>query len=304
MLGAADCTALTRSLLLHDPPPGPLRFGAQRPRVSCPAMTTGFSLYGWLLDLGRGVLQWFRGGWMMLFIGAQLAVLALSPSSYRRESRGAVLRHVYAAAGPGLPGFTTLMALFNVVVIRIVVVTAFSYGLTQYALDAVVRVLVLELIPLAAALFVAVEYTIPSGSELFKLQRDGGFDALRARGVDPLSHEVLPRVLGGVAAVLLLAALSCVISLVLAYIGVHGFTLAGMGSYNRSVGHIFNPVVSLIFGLKTLSFALAVALLPVVNALRPRLRRTARTSVELQGLVQMFVLMLVIEIASLVGNYY
>ena len=33
-------------------------------------------------------------------------------------------------------------------------------------------------------------------------------------------------------------------------------------------------------------------------------RKRARTSVELQGLVQMLVLMLVIEIASLVGNYY
>ena len=50
--------------------------------------------------------------------------------------------------------------------------------------------------------------------------------------------------------------------------------------------------------------ALAVALLPVANALRDIPRRASRTSVELQGLVQMFVLMLVIEIASLIGNYY
>jgi phospholipid/cholesterol/gamma-HCH transport system permease protein len=85
---------------------------------------------------------------------------------------------------------------------------------------------------------------------------------------------------------------------------VHGFTLAGMASYNHAVGNIFNPVVSMIFSMKTLLFALAVALLPVANALRELPRRGSRTSVELQGLVQMFVLMLVIEIASLVGNYY
>ena len=267
-------------------------------------MTIGLSLYGWLLGLGRGVLRWLFGWWTVLFIGAQVAVLAFSPSSYGPESRGAVLRHVYYAAGPALPGFTTLMALFNVVVIRIVVVTAFAYGLTQYALDAVVRVLILELIPLVAALYVAVEYANPGGSELYKLRRDGALDALRARGVDPLRHEVLPRVLAGTFAVLLLALLSCLISLVLAYIAVHGFTLAGLASYNHAVGNIFNPVVSMIFGLKTLLFALSVALLPVANALRDIPRRPSRTSVELQGLVQMFVLMLAIEIASLVGNYY
>ena len=165
-------------------------------------MTSGYSLYRWLIDLGRGFLRWLAGWWSIFFVGAKLMVLAFSPSSYRSESRGPVLRHMYFAAGPGLPGFTTLMALFNVVVIRIVVVTAFSYGLTQYALDAVVRVLVLELIPLVAALFVAVEYTIPGGSDLYKRRRSGEFEALRARGIDPLSHEVLPRVLAGVFAVL------------------------------------------------------------------------------------------------------
>lgn len=267
-------------------------------------MTYGLLILSWMLDLGRGVLRWLSGWWSVLFVSAQLMVLAFSPSSYRRESRGLVLQHMYYAAGPGLPGFTVLMALFNVVVIRIVVVTAFAYGLTQYALDAVVRVLVLELIPLVAALFVAVEYTIPSGSDLYKLRRSGGFEAMRARGVDPLSHEVLPRVLAGIFAVILLAVVSCSISLVLTYIAVHGFTMAGMQSYNHAVGQIFNPVVSLIFSMKTVLFAITVALLPVGNALRDIPRRASRTSVELQGLVQLFVLMLVIEIASLVGNYY
>lgn len=267
-------------------------------------MISGFSLYGWLLDLGRGLLRWFIGWWSVLFVGAKLMVLAFSPSSYRRDSRSVVLREMYYAAGPGLPGFTILMALFNVVVIRILVVTAFSYGLTQYALDAVVRVLVLELVPLAAALYVAVEYTIPGGSELYKRRRAGHFDALRAKGFDPLNQEVLPRVLAGIFAVLLLAVISCSISLVLAYVAVHGFTVAGLASYNHAVGQIFNPVVSLIFSMKTLLFAISVSLLPVGNALRDLPRRASRTSVELQGLVQMFILMLVIEIASLIGNYY
>lgn len=259
---------------------------------------------GWPLGLWRALVRVALGSWHAVFMGAQLVVLALSPSSYRQGSGAIVLRHLYQAAGPGLPGFTALMGLFNVVVIRIVVVTAFAYGLSSFALDAVVRVLVLEVIPLVAALYVAVEYSIPQGSELFKLRRSGAFERLQAAGRDPLGCEVLPRALAGMFAVLLMAAVSCALSLVLAYIAVHGFNLAGVPSYNHAVGHIFNPVVSLIFALKTLLFALAVGLLPVASALRERPRRASRTSVELQGLVQLFVIMLGIEIVSLVGNYY
>ena len=52
-------------------------------------MTTGYSLYGWLTGLGRGLLRWLMGWWTVLFTGAQVAVLAFSPSSYGPEARGA-----------------------------------------------------------------------------------------------------------------------------------------------------------------------------------------------------------------------
>jgi len=75
-----------------------------------------------------------------------------------------------------------------------VVVTALSYGLTAYALEMVIRVLVLELIPLTAALFVAMRCTIPNGARLAQLRQSGHLDALRRRGVDPVRMELLPRV--------------------------------------------------------------------------------------------------------------
>lgn len=252
----------------------------------------------------RPALQWLAGWWQVIHLGAVMGVLALSASGRRQAWGSGLAGQVYRASGPMLAGFTIATAVLSLVVIRIAIVTAQSYGLSQYALEMVVRVLVLELIPLAAALYVAVEYSIAGGSQLYKLRRDGGLQRLRAAGHDPLTHEVLPRVLGAVFAVLLLAALSCVISLVLTYVAVHGFTTAGVASFNRAVGHIFNPAVTLIFVLKTFLFAVAVALLPMANALRDIAHRPSRTSVELQGLVQMLELMLVIEIASLVGNYY
>ena len=60
----------------------------------------------------------------------------------------------------------------------------------------------------------------------------------------------------------------------------------------------------MIFGLKILFLALAVALVPMAAALdeAPRVRRS--TSAEVQGLVRMFLVILLIEAASLVGNYY
>jgi hypothetical protein len=156
----------------------------------------------------RAARSWLGGWWQIVHLGAVMGVLALSPASHRQLGRQGLVAHLYLASGPMLPGFTVVTALISLVVIRIVTVTALSYGLTQYALEMVVRVLVLELIPLAAALFAALRTTLPMAAELAALRSRGHFEALLAQGRDPLVDEVLPRVLAGMFSVLLLAAVS------------------------------------------------------------------------------------------------
>ena len=79
---------------------------------------------------------------------ALLVSLMLSPSSYRQAPRTVMARHLYRGTAPMLPWFTLLVAMVSLVLIHIVVATAAAYGLSRYALEMVIRVLVLELIPL------------------------------------------------------------------------------------------------------------------------------------------------------------
>ncbi|MES3013507.1 MAG: ABC transporter permease [Pseudomonadota bacterium] len=273
-------------------------------------MTTLRNLHEAVGDLGRsGVrssIAWSVSWWQVLHAGALVLVLALSPSTWAPSVRAALAKHVWLGTAPLLPWFALLAALVSVVIIRIVVVTAVSYGLTQYALEMVVRVLVLELIPLTAALFVALRATVPAGAQLSALHASGALHAQEEAGADPLRHELLPRVVAGMFAVLLLAAVSCGIAMTLAYFAVYGASLGGFAGYTRTLGQIFNPGVSMILALKTLFFALAVALIPVAAFLRgpqSAVAPGARASPELDSLVRLFAAILLIEIVSLMGNY-
>lgn len=264
-------------------------------------------MYLWRSRLARingAALRWLQEWWQLVYLGAVILLLTLSPSSYRRENRLVVARHLYANTAPLLFGFTVLCALISLVLTRIVSTTALSYGLSQYALQVVIRVLVLELIPLTAALFVALRCTIPDGDALAALQAKGHLDALRRQGIDPLHREVLPRVVAGIFSTVTLAILSCVVALVVAYLAVFGFGLAGLDGYTRLFGQVFNPSVTLIFVMKTLLFSLAVSLIPMASGLYGAPVSSTRTSAEMRGLVRMFFVILLIEVLSLVGNYY
>jgi phospholipid/cholesterol/gamma-HCH transport system permease protein len=251
-------------------------------------------------------VRWLVSWWEVILFGSALLVLALSPSSYRSpRMRAALARHTWLDTAPILLGFSMLVALLSVVLTRIVVVTARSYGLSQYALEMVIRVLVLELIPLTAALFVALRCTIPNGAALAEMRRSGRFAAMRRAGDDPLVLEVLPRILAGAFSAITLAALSCFVAAVLAYLAVYQLTPAGLPAYTRMFGHVFNPSVSLIFAIKTVFFALSVAVIPMASgAYEDFAAPSSRESAALQGLVRMFAVLLMLEAVSLVGNYY
>lgn len=256
---------------------------------------------------GAGRLPGHAGGpltrwWRMLHFSAQMVVLAASPGSWRGGQWPLVARQIVRACMPNLWWFGLLAALVALVITRIVVVTAISYGLSRYALEMVIRVLVLELIPLAAAFFVAIRYALPAGAEIHRLRRQGHFDALARQGLDPARHELVPRVLGGVLSVALLAGTAGCLALVLAYLVVHGFSPWGLAGYVRTVGQVLTPAVALVFAAKTLCFAFAVAVIPPASAMADAPRR-ALAGPELQGLFRMLSVMVLVELGSLMVNY-
>jgi phospholipid/cholesterol/gamma-HCH transport system permease protein len=258
-----------------------------------------------LVRWGRQARAAWLGWWNVILIGAQIMVLAASPSSYRQgRQRTAVLTHLVRATLPQINSFLVLSALVSLVLIRIVVATAMSYGLSQYALEVLVRTLVLELIPLYAAMFVALRYALPGAQELRRHLAD------RLRMGELVDHqqllrtELLPRALGASLSVMLLAGLSGVIALLLTYLNVYGLSHWGLPEYTRGVGSVFTPAVSLIFVLKTLFFSLAVAIVPfAASAQRDSQGRFGRRS-DISEFARLLSVILIIEVISLVGNYY
>jgi phospholipid/cholesterol/gamma-HCH transport system permease protein len=253
---------------------------------------------------GLAFVHYLRSWWYMFHLGAVAIVTALSPSTYNRANRLTTARCIHASTWQVLPWFTLLTALVSLVIIRIVLVTARSYGLSGYALEMMVRVLVLELLPLSAAMFAA-------------LRAGMAFDAnamgLAAAGVAPsvateeslrrLRRDLVPQVIANAFSVLSLAMVSSVIVLVLAYLNVYGLSPWGMSDYTRTVGRVFDPTVTLGFVFKTVLFGLAVAVIPSAAMLDMlRRRRRHRSNVQPGALRLLFVLLL-IEASSLAVKY-
>lgn len=251
------------------------------------------------LAWGRALKARAASGWYLIHFAAIVLVMALSPSTYSRTYRATTAKDIYTSTWQVLPWFTAVASLFSLVLIRIVVVTAWSYGLSQYALQMVVRVLVLELIPLSAALFVALHSGLVFTGQPSAASPSSTRGTVPQLGMARLRQEVVPHVLAETFSVITLAMVSSVIALVLAYLTVYGFSLWGVPGYTRTVSHVFDIPVTLGFALKTLLFSWAVGIVPVAS----RLEAAHPSDAVQPGAVRLFLVLLLIEATSLVVKY-
>ena len=248
--------------------------------------------------LGRQAKSW----WHLLQFGAIALVVALTPSTYDPANRRTMARQVTASTWPVLPWFTALSALLSLVLIRVVLVTAQSYGLSQYALEMVVRVLVLELIPLSAALFVTLRAGMVFNPSRLADNPKDPVAALVRLNFARLRGEWVPEMLACSFSVLALATLSSMVALVQAYLTVYGLSPWGFPGYTRTVGHVFDLTVTLGFLLKTWLFSLAVAVVPMAASLEEPRKPDALEIVQ-PGAARLFLVLLLIEAASLAVKY-
>lgn len=232
--------------------------------------------------------------WQFVLFAAALLVAALSPATYGRAVRQAVAQSVCFAAGQALPGYALFSILFGAATTHIVAVSAASYGLSHLALEAVVRVFVVELIPLAAALFVAMRSGIAVLDRLAALRAQGAaFEA-----GDLFVRCVLPGFIGNLFAAMLLTLASSVLVLCVAYLVIHGLSPWGIAGFTRLVGQVFDPVTAPGFLLKTALFGMAVGVAPATVALDTP-RRAAAGS-DMRVMARLFLLLALIEGAGLV----
>jgi phospholipid/cholesterol/gamma-HCH transport system permease protein len=266
-------------------------------------MSTDSALHNLFSRRGAAALAWLGSWSRLLHFSAQTLIGALTPATYNSATRAVALKQIYFTAWQILPGFTLFATLLAYVLIEIVVTTAADFGLSLFAMEMSLRLLVLEILPLTTVLFVALRSGAAITTEVALMHINNELHALEDVGVDPMRFEFIPRVVGGTISVLSLAAVSSTLTLGLAYFIVYGPHPWGFEDFRHVVGEVFNLSASLALVVKLVLFGLAVTLIPIHAGLdTPRKLYFAPIAV-FRGMVRLFFVVMFIEVAALALIY-
>jgi phospholipid/cholesterol/gamma-HCH transport system permease protein len=248
-------------------------------------------------------MTWFTAWGRAALFAFAAAAAALSPSAYTPRTRALAMRQIYFNAWHVLPGFTLFIALLSLVVIQITISLALGYGLGQFALELVLRAVVLELIPLLTAMYVALRSGAATVTEVAMLRASGELDELHDANMDRYEREFVPRIAAAAISVFALTIVSCSVVMVIAYLVLYGNSPWGFAEYTRTVALVFGPLALAGFMFKCFVFGAVVAVIPIAAGLDATREPETAPLAVMGGMVRLFVALALIELASLAVKY-
>lgn len=248
-------------------------------------------------------LAWFRAWGRAALFGAAAAAAALSLSAYTPRTRALAMRQIYFNAWHILPGFTVFAALLGLVVCQITISLARDYGLAQFALELVFRAVVLELVPLLTAFYVALRSGAAIVTEVAMMRVSGELDALFDAHIDPYEREFVPRIAAAAVSVFALTIVSCTVVMLVAYLVTYGANISGFAEYSRTAARVFGPGPLAGLAVKCLAFGVSVAVIPIAAGLDATRDPESAPAAVMGGMVRLFVTLALIQLLSLGVKY-
>jgi phospholipid/cholesterol/gamma-HCH transport system permease protein len=255
------------------------------------------------MSASAAAVGWFRAWLHAALFGFACAAAALSPSSYTPQTRAIALRQIYFTAWQVLPGYLLFAGVLTIIVVRITVGATFDFGLSGYAVELVLRAMVLELLPLLTALFVALRSGSAIGTEIALMRISGELDPEHAADAGPMQREFVPRVIASGIAVASLTVLGCTAAVAVAYTAIYGFSPWGLEEYLQVVAHVFSLPALAGFLLKCTLFGFVVAVVPIAAGVTATRDAKSAPLAVMGGMVRLFFSLGIIEIAALAAAY-
>ena len=251
----------------------------------------------------RATSAWFRAWGRAALFGAAAAAAALSLSAYTPRTRALAMRQVYFNAWHILPGFTLFAALLGLVVSQMTISLARDYGLAQFALELVFRAVVLELVPLLTAFYVALRSGAAIVTEVAMMRVSGELDELFDAHIDPYEREFVPRIAAAAVSVFALTIVSCTVVMLVTYLVTYGANISGFAEYSRTAARVFGPGALAGLVVKCFVFGIVVAVIPIAAGLDATRDPESAPSAVMGGMVRLFVTLALIQLLSLGVKY-
>ncbi len=226
-----------------------------------------------------------------------------SKNSYSSATRMVLINQIYFTSVQILPLFIGISIILGSLLIGIVFQIIKTLGLAEYLGRILMGLVVTELSPFVTVLLIALRSSSAINAEIAVMKVNKELNTLDKFNIDVIDYLFLPRVINGVISVVLLSALFSILTLTSGLLFsklMFGMSLDTYSNVLLNSANFYDIVISLV---KCCTFGFFITLIPIRFGLHATNDLTSIPIAVLNGMVDVFIAIVLIEVLSLILSF-
>jgi phospholipid/cholesterol/gamma-HCH transport system permease protein len=224
-----------------------------------------------------------------------------SKKSYSSATRMVLINQIYFTSVQILPLFIGISIILGSLLIGIVFQIIKNLGLAEYLGRILMGLVVTELSPFVTVLLIALRSSSAINAEIAVMKVNKELNTLDKFNIDVIDYLFLPRIINGVISVVLLSALFSILTSGLLFSKLmFGMSLDTYSNVLLNSANFYDIVMSLV---KCCTFGFFITLIPIRFGLHATNDMTSIPIAVLNGMVDVFIAIVLIEVLSLILSF-
>jgi phospholipid/cholesterol/gamma-HCH transport system permease protein len=265
-----------------------------------PFHDAGKTMTAALESVGRTCLNMAKSFYDTLFFAITVILKIFDRRNYNSAVKMVLVNQIYFTSMQILPLFIGISIIFGSMVISIVFQVIKSMGLADYLGRILMGLVVTELSPFITVLLIALRSSSAINTEIAVMKVNNELKTLEAFNIDVINYLFLPRIINGVVSVVLLSSLFSILALTSGMLFsklIFGMSVDVYTNVLLKSADFYDIVISLI---KCSTFGFFITLIPIRFGLQASSELTSIPVAVLNGMVKVFIAIVLIEVLSLI----
>jgi phospholipid/cholesterol/gamma-HCH transport system permease protein len=235
----------------------------------------------------------------VLSFSLQIIIKIFQRKSYNSATRMVLINQIYFTSVQLLPLFLTVSLIFGSTLVAISVKIFFDFNLTEHLGRFLMGFVVTELSPFITVLLIALRSASAINTEIAVMKVNNELKTLDVFNIDTINYLFLPRIINGILSIILLSGLFSI--MVLLSGAFFSKLIVGMSMHDYADVLLQSASFSgiLILIIKCAAFGFFITLIPIRFGLRASHELTSIPIAVLNGMVNVFIAIVIIEVLSL-----
>jgi phospholipid/cholesterol/gamma-HCH transport system permease protein len=265
-----------------------------------PFHDAGKTMTAALESVGRTCLNMAKSFYDTLFFAITVILKIFDRRNYNSAVKMVLVNQIYFTSMQILPLFIGISIIFGSMVISIVFQVIKSMGLADYLGRILMGLVVTELSPFITVLLIALRSSSAINTEIAVMKVNNELKTLEAFNIDVINYLFLPRIINGVVSVVLLSSLFSILALTSGMLFsklIFGMSVDVYTNVLLKSADFYDIVISLV---KCSTFGFFITLIPIRFGLQASSELTSIPVAVLNGMVKVFIAIVLIEVLSLI----